>query len=208
MIKSFIQKYILPKELDFISALEEQSLIVNKIASDLYLCFIEENANSCEAIISDEHQAKEIREKNMNELLDTFITPFDRESIYRVITQLDWIALSVRHFVLEAQAYKIRQLDATYADILKNIELQSSMLNVGFKNLKSSQKIVIRNTQDIRDSYEALTDTYIQRMAELSENQDKKDTFIQRELLAQLKEISKRMQMCANSLEDIVMKMS
>jgi len=208
MIKSFIQKYILPKELDFISALEEQSLIVNKIASDLYLCFIEENENSCEAIISDEHQAKEIREKNMNELLDTFITPFDRESIYRVITQLDWIALSVRHFVLEAQAYKITQFDATYADILKNIEAQSSMLNVGFKNLKSSQKIVIRNTQDIRDSYEALTDTYIQRMAELSENQDKKDTFIQRELLAQLKEISKRMQMCANSLEDIVMKMS
>jgi hypothetical protein len=32
--------------------------------------------------------------------------------------------------------------------------------------------------------------------------------FIQKDLLSQLKEISKRMQVCANSLKDIVVKMS
>jgi len=45
-------------------------------------------------------------------------------------------------------------------------------------------------------------------MAKLANSKDMKEVFMHKELLNQLKEISKRMQMCANSLEDIVMKMS
>ena len=208
MITSFIKKYILPKEVDFLAALNEHSMTIKKITDDLYHCFLENDEQSCEAILQDQHKAKEIRDANMKDLLDTFITPFDRESIYRVITQLDWIAISVRHFVIEAKAYKINQLDENYAALIKKLQLQAELLTAGFKTVKSSAKKTADNAQRVRDTYDELMNIYVARMAQLAQCNDTHKVFVQRELLAQLKEISKRMRMCANSLEDIVMKMS
>ena len=162
MITSLIKQYILPKEVDFISSLQEHSSIVHKIVKDLYQCFIDANESSCNAILDDEHMAEVVREKNMNELLNTFLTPIDRESIYRVISQLDWIAVSVRHFVLEARAYNMATLHSGYADILKDIKEQSHMLNLGFINLKNSKPAVVaKNAQDVRDGYEKVVEIYI-----------------------------------------------
>ena len=209
MIGSLIKKYILPKEVDCISGLQSQSLIVHKIIKELYQCFIDANEQSCNAILDDEHQAQAVREKNMNELLDTFLTPIDRESIYRVISQLDWIAVSVRHFVLEAKAYEVKTLDNGYMEIIKNIQEQSHNLNLGFINLrKSNATVVAANAQNVRDGYERVVEVHIQKMAMLSNSNNLKDMFIQKELLSQLKEIGKRLQICANSLEDIVIKMN
>ena len=208
MITSFIKKYILPKEVDFLSALNEHSMIIKQITDDLYRCFLKNNEESCEAILQDQHKAKEIRDSNMKDLLDTFITPFDRESIYRVITQLDWIAISVRHFVIEAKAYKVVQLDEEYASLIKQLQLQAELLTAGFKTVKSSAEKTADNAKRVRDAYDDLMDIYVAHMAQLAQCDDKHKVFVQRELLAQLKEISKRMRMCANSLEDIVMKMS
>ena len=206
MITSLIKKYILPKEVDFISALNQHSELIASIANNLYECFIGVKQNACDSIISDENKAKKMREKNMRELLGTFITPIDRESIYRVVTQLDWIALSINHFRLEAKAYGVDKLD--YIKIIKKIELQSQLLTDGFKTIKSSPKNTSDNAQKVRDLYNELVNIYVQKMAILVNDKDMRVIFVQKELLKQLKEISKRMQMCANSLEDIVMKMS
>jgi len=208
MITSFIKKYILPKEVDFLSALNEHSMTIKKITDELYKCFFNQNEASCEAIIKDQHKAKEIRDKNMKELLNTFITPFDRESIYRAITHMDWIAISMKHFVIEAKAYNISQLDDNYSDLIQYIQLQAELLTAGFKTIKSSAEKTADNAQRIRDTYDDLVNTYVQRMAETANFNNPKEMFIQKELLAQLKEISKRMRLCANILEDIVMKMN
>ena len=56
----------------------------------------------------------------MAELLNVFITPYDKESIYRMIVQLDWIALSVNHFRLEAEVYGIESLHE-YESILATL---------------------------------------------------------------------------------------
>lgn len=206
MILSFIKKYILPKEVDFIAALNQQVLIIMKITNNLYECFIDCKKNSCDSILNDVHHEKQMREKNMRVLLSTFITPIDRESIYRVITQLDWVAISITHFTLEAMAYGTDKLK--YANIIKDIQLQAQLLSNGFKTLKTSPDNTAQSAQKVRDTYNKVVGIYVKEMAKLSNNNDMKVVFTQRELLNQLKEISKRMQMCANSLEDIVMKMN
>jgi uncharacterized protein Yka (UPF0111/DUF47 family) len=208
MITSFIKKYILPKEVDFLSALNEHSMIIKDITDDLYKCFLESNTQSCDAILEDQHKAREIRDTNMKELLNTFITPFDRESIYRVITQLDWIAISIRHFVIETQAYNIHKLDKEYGVIIQHIQLQAELLTAGFKTLKTNQEKTAQSAKRVRDTYDELMDIYVDKMAHLAKAQNIQTMFVQKEILAQLKEISKRMRMTANSLEDIVMKMS
>lgn len=207
MIKSFIKKYILPKEVDFITALQNQSTSVDTIVQDFYSCFMLYDATSCDTLFTSENKSKEIRVKNMNNLLNTFITPIDRESIYRVISQLDWIAESVRHFALEAKECKVTTLQTDYSDIMNLITEQSQRLNAGFMNLNNKISVV-DNAQAVRDGYEKAVKSYIIQMASLSQSNDLHEMFVQRELLAQLREISKRLQICANSLEDIVIKMS
>jgi uncharacterized protein len=205
---SIIKKYIMPKEVDFLLALNQHAMIITKITDDLHKCFIEASQKSCEAILQDIHKSQEIREKNMNELLSSFITPLDRESIYRVITQLDWIAISITHFVVEAKAYEIHSLDENYEVLIKKIQLQSQLLTAGFKTVKTDAQKTAQNAQRVRDTYNELVEMYAKSMALLVSENNLREMFIHKELLGQLKEIGKRMQMCANSLEDIIMKMN
>ncbi|MDH4944099.1 hypothetical protein [Sulfurimonas sp. C5] len=205
---SIIKKYIMPKEVDFLSALNQHAMVITKITDDLHKCFIEASQESCEAILQDIHKSQEMREKNMNELLSSFITPLDRESIYRVITQLDWIAVSITHFVVEAKAYDIHLLDANYAVLIEKLQLQSKLLTAGFKTVKADAEKTAENAQRVRDTYNELVALYAQTMAQLVKENNLKEVLIHKELLSQLKEIGKRMQMCANSLEDIIMKMN
>ncbi len=94
MMVSWIKKYILPKEVDFLSSLHTHAMTIKKIVDDLEQCFSYAKEAHCHAIVEDQHQASAVRDSNMKELLDAFITPVDRESIYRVITQLDWVIQS------------------------------------------------------------------------------------------------------------------
>ena len=208
MITSFIKQYILPKEIDFIASMQEHALIIDSIVNDLYECFIAKKPLNCTKLLESENQARSTREKNMSELLNSFITPIDRESIYRVIFQLDWIAVSIRHFMLEANAYEANDPHITYQELMINIKEQSRLLCNGFSNLKKDSPMVASCAQGVRDGYEKIFEIYIRKMAELSKSNDLREIFVERELLAQLREIGKRFQICANSLEDIVVKMN
>ena len=208
MSTSWIKKYILPKEIDFLSALHTHAMIIKKIIDDFEKCFIKEDEKHCQFILEDQHQAKEIRDSNMKNLLNVFITPIDRESIYRVITELDWIAISMRHFVMEAKAYEITHLDDDYKKMINLLQLQAELLAAGFKTVKSDALKTAESAKRVRDSYDAFVALYIQKMRQISNMTDVRTLFIHKELLFQLKDISKRMRMTANSLEDIIMKLA
>ncbi len=208
MITSFIKKYILPKKIDFISAMSEHALIIKKMTDNLYKCFIQNNSNACSLILEQQKEAVEIRDKNMKDLLNVFITPIDKESIYRVTTQLDWIAISIKHFMLEAQAYGIYKLDSDFAQLIKLLQLQIQLLTAGFKTVKKEPQSTAKNAQRVRDVYDELVSIYINNMAKLANSKNSNTTFSKRELLAQIKDTSQRMRITANYLEDIIMKMS
>ncbi|WP_024851956.1 DUF47 domain-containing protein [Hydrogenovibrio kuenenii] len=209
MLKSLLQKYVLPKEVDFLSALNLHAQAIQRITHDLHACFIEGDEQSCQAIMDDQHQAKVIKESNMNELLNSFITPIDRESIFRIISQLDWLAVSIRHFIIEAKAYEVQQLHNGYNMIFSQICQSADHLANGFDKLITKDNSAVANeAQGVRDSYEVLVEIYVEKMALLAKNNNLQEMFIHRELLQQLKEIGKRFQVCANSLEDILVKMN
>lgn len=209
MIRDLIKKYVLPKEVDFLKGLQEHARTIRHIVEDLQECFINADTQSCQAIIDDEHRASEIRSANMNELLDAFITPIDRESIYRVITQLDWIALSIKHFILEAKAYEIVRLENGYEEFFSKLMVCADTLSQGFDKLGTAKaREVAADAQSVRDTYDSLVQLYVLSMARLARSNDMHHVFVQRELLVQLREIAKRFQVCANSLEDIVVKMT
>jgi uncharacterized protein Yka (UPF0111/DUF47 family) len=206
-IKSLFHKYILPHEVDFIGMLQEQSSATHKMVEDLHKCFTQNKHNECQQVLSDVHKTKELKSRNMEKLLNVFITPIDRESIYRTVTQLDWITIAIKHFVQETHAYNIKDL-SVYKGIFDLIFEGSSCLNDGFEALGKHKHMKVSTlAEETRAFSDKISQAYIEEMVKLSTCKDQRKMFVHREILVQLKEIGRRLNITANTLQDIVVKM-
>jgi len=201
--KGFIQKFILPKEVDLAAALQAQTLATRNIVHDLYAAYILHESGAFSDIKNDTSETRAIKEKNMKELLDVFIAPYDKESVFRIITQLDWVALSVKHFVVEVDAYPDKQALDVYRDIFELLKEMASLLEDGFKQLSKQE---LPSIGLIHDKYDLLVEYRAQHVAQLLQQDDFKHIIIHKDILSQLKEIAKRMQITANTLEDMAIK--
>jgi len=206
-VKSLFKKYIIPHEINIVDMLQEQSSVTHKMIEDLYACFIKENENGCDNIRKDQHKTEHLKQKNMNQLFNSFITPIDRESIYRAVTQLDEISISVKHFVLETKAYKIHEL-VEYKEIFHLIYKASKKLKNGFEALdKNKFAELSRLSQKVRQLTDEISEEYIIQMVKLSSEKDTQKMFKYKEILYQLKSISQKIHTAANTLQDIIVKM-
>lgn len=199
----FIQKFILPKEVDLMAALQAQTTATRSIVHDLYAAFMFHDGKAFSAIKNSTNDIRALKNKNMKDLLDVFIAPFDKESIFRIITQLDWIALSVKHFAIEAEAYNNMHSLDVYRDIFEQLKDMANLLEDGFKQLPRKK---IPNIDLIHEKYDLVVEYRARHVAKLLQQEDCKHIIIHMEILAQLKEIAKRMHISANTLEDMAIK--
>jgi len=199
----FIQKFVLPREVDLAAALQAQTLATRNVVHDLYDACILGEEEAFRAINNDTRETRIIKENNMKELLDVFIAPYDKESIFRIITQLDWIALSVKHFVVEVNAYQEKQRLDDYRNIFELLKEMANLLEDGFKQLSRKEVPAIAL---IHDKYDLVVEYRAQHVAQLLQQEDCKHIIIHKDILAQLKEIAKRMHVTANTLEDMAIK--
>jgi len=201
-----ISNYILPKNVDFNNALQSQAHITRTIVEDLQAACTDNNRALLKHINDHATEARTLKSSNMQELLDVFITSYDKESIYRMITQLDWVALSVKHFALEVQAYEIVSLDEyrTIADVL--VEM-AALLELGITRLSvKNPKAIAPDIDLIHDKYDHVVKLCAQVLAQLLDQEDYKRILVHREVLAQLREVAKRIHITANTLEDMAIK--
>jgi len=202
----FIKKYLLPEEIDFNLALLEQARISRSIIHKLLESCQNENGNMLSGIPADAHSASQLKTQNMTKLQSVFITPYDKESIYRMITQLEWIALSVKHFHLETEAYDMHSL-GEYESILETILKMATALEDGVSQLpaKKLQPISSRMNQ-IYDQYDRVVKACAHASANLLAQDDIKRIIRHKDMLRQLKEIARRIHITANTLEDMTIK--
>ena len=201
-----IQKYLLPKEVDFNAALQKQVAASKQCILDLCQYCEAGDKEALKSIINDEHQSRLLKSKNMHELLDVFITPYDKESIYRIIIQLDWIALSVKHMAIELLAYDI-SCSKDFNKIIDTITNMVEALDKAFLYLPQKKLgKILSNIERIHDHY----DDTVKQCAVLAANYLKKDdlkTYLaNKEIINQLKDIAKHLHLSANTLEDMAMK--
>jgi len=189
--------------MDLVAALQEQTSATRNIVHDLYAAYILHEDGAFIAIKNDTSETRAIKEKNMKELLDVFIAPYDKESVFRIITQLDWVALSVKHFVVEVDAYHEKQDLNVYRDIFELLKEMASWLEYGFNQLSKKE---LPSIALIHDKYDLLVEYRAQHVAQLLQQEDIKHIIIHKDILSQLKEIAKRIQITANSLEDMAIK--
>lgn len=202
----FINKFILPKSVDFVSALKEQTGLTRNIIQDLHAACVNQNPEAFESIRTDAGRALALKSSNMKQLLSVFLTPYDKESIYRLITQLDWVVLSVKHFVIEREVYGISSL-TDYRAIFDLLQEMAALLETGFDQLSARELIALATTTDqIHDQYDQVVESCAIAIAGLFRTGDCVTILRHRDIVAQLKEIAKRIHITANTLEDMAIK--
>lgn len=201
-----IQKYILPKEVDFNAALQQQVNASRNSVLDLCQYCLENNRDALKKITDDERQCRTLKNQNMHELLDVFITPYDREAIYRIIDQIDWIALSVKHLAMELVIFKVK-CPENYRPIFTSLRQMVDALAEGFVFL-ADKKLheIVRVVNEIYVDYDQTVEQCTLAAANHMEHDEIKVYLAHREILIQLKEVAKRIHVSANTLEDMAIK--
>ncbi|TXS96040.1 DUF47 family protein [Parahaliea maris] len=206
MKTGFIEKFILPKSEDFEDAMRQQTLITLNIVGRLEDACACQREEALAAIREDAARALEMKNENMQRLLNVFLTPYDKESIYRFLTQLDWVVLSVKHFVIEQEVYGIASV-ADYREICALLTEMMTLLGKSFDLLAAREMIALAATTDrIEDKYDRVVEGCARAIATLLEAEDCREILRHRDIVGQLKEIAKRIHITANTLEDMAIK--
>ncbi len=202
-----LKDWILPKEIDFFGSLYKQSIATKAVIEKLIEYYSSDSNMDHDELFSLIEEAKNLRKIHIKELNSTFITPVDKEAISRVYTHLNWIVLSIKHLVIEADIYKIFDLK-DYKNILDILFKEINELTSGIKYLsnKNYDKILL-SIDKVINFDDNLIKEYASALAIIFQKAEK-GQMEQKEILSQIKEISKRIHFCANYLEDIVFKLN
>ncbi|HXW52792.1 MAG TPA: hypothetical protein VEL47_01675 [Myxococcota bacterium] len=201
-----LSNLLLPKEIDFFGNLYRQSSLTEEVLATLHNIYFKKSktVDQLDDIIS---RAYQLRKRFLLELNVVLITPIDREAISRTYLSLDWIVLSVKHFNAEINTYNIAPLER-YEKIFISLIQQMTIITQCFLQLKEKKYDEILEALALVISMDDdLISEYSYQLKILFESDVLKDILAQREILSQLKEISKHIHVCANTVEDIVFKM-
>jgi uncharacterized protein Yka (UPF0111/DUF47 family) len=203
-----IKKWILPKEIDFFGMLLNQSKHTQSILGELNQLYTEESSSDIKPLLESIRQVKNIRSENLKALNSSFITPIDREALSRAYSQLYWIVLSVKHLVVEIDTYKIYQLKE-YEIIFKHLEEAISELTNGFEKLKEKKyQTIAENIDQVIHFDNKLIKAYAEILEKIFQEGEFPKLLMHKEILLQLREISKQIHICANILEDMIFKIN
>ncbi|OIR19756.1 hypothetical protein GALL_06400 [mine drainage metagenome] len=198
---------VFPKVPDFFQMLTEQNLkVVHTV--DLLVEYMEHDGPAvADALKLDVHEADLIKARNLHELNDAFSTPIDREDIYRAITALDDVVMYCKTTVHEMDVLGVAP-DAFMRDISQNIKDGVNALAKGFALLGNKPAEAAQYADAARKAERHAEKQYRIALSTLFEGSDYVNMFKRREIYRHLTNAAHHMAQCANTLHDIVVKIS
>lgn len=198
---------VFPKMPDFFSLLTEQCEHVAH-STGLLVEFMESgDAAVGTQIRKDEHEADRIKIRNLHTLNEAFSTPIDREDLHRAIIDLDEIVNYCKTTVSEMDVLGVAP-DKHSLEMAMHIKLGTDALALGFAHLAKTPSTAATDADSARKAERKVEKAYRRAIAELFQGDDYINMFKRREIYRHLSNAADRMANCANTLHDIVVKMT
>ena len=157
---------IFPKVPDFYAMLQEQSALAVKSAAAL-LAYTETGDDAqAELVRSLEHDADEVKERNIAALNEAFSTPMDREDLYRAIVSIDEILNYAKTTVREMQVLGVTP-DAVTLEMAGFLRDGAESLDAGYKTLAAAPSGAEGHAQAARKAERNTEKAYRRALAEL-----------------------------------------
>lgn len=198
---------VFPKVPDFFHMLTEQTNMVVQTV-DLLVEYMEHDGPEvADALKLDVHEADLIKARNLHELNDAFSTPIDREDIYRAIMALDDIVVYCKTTVHEMDVLGVTP-DTFMREISQGIKEGVDALSKGFALLGEKPADAAQYADAARKAERHAEKQYRIALSTLFEGADYVNMFKRREIYRHLTNAAHHMAQCANTLHDIVVKIS
>lgn len=198
---------VFPKVPDFFHMLTEQTIEVALTVSLLVDYMKHGDPAIAESLKENVHQADLLKVRNLHELNDAFSTPIDREDIYRAIMALDDIVMYCKTTVHEMDVLGVKP-DRFMRDISLRIKEGVDALANGFAKLGTTPATAALDADIARKAERHAEKLYRFALPELFEGDDYINMFKRREIYRHLTNAAEHMAQCANTLHDIVVKIS
>ena len=202
-----ILERVFPKMPDFFHMLTEQNIRVAHTVNLLVDYMENGDPTIALALKEDVHAADLIKVRNLHELNEAFSTPIDREDIYRAIMSLDDIVMYCKTTVHEMDVLGVKP-DNFMRDISRHIKEGVDALANGFAKLASTPATASLDADAARKAERHAEKLYRVALPKLFEGSDYINMFKRREIYRHLTNAAEHMAQCANTLHDIVVKIS
>lgn len=198
---------IFPKVPDFFLLLHEQALQVTHTVKLLVDFMGTADGEVAKQIKQDEHAADAMKVKNIHTLNEAFATQMDREDIYRAIMDLDEIVNYCKDCVNEMDILAVAPDRYTY-EMAAALRDGCQSLSLGFTQLGSLPADAAQHADAARKAGRRSEKLYRRALADLFQGDDYLNMLKRREIYQHLDRAAGRMAHCANTLHDIVVKIS
>lgn len=197
---------IFPKSPDFFRLLTEQAgQVIHTVG--LLVDFMGTNDPEIgKQIRRDEHAADAVKVRNLHTLNEAFSTDLDREDIYRAIVSLDDIVNYCKDCVNEMDVLGVGPDKYTY-ELAAELRHGCEALAAGFSRLATAPAEAAEEANAARKHGRAMEKMFRKALADLFQGTDYNGMFRRREIYRHLDRAGERLEHCANTLQDIVVKL-
>lgn len=196
---------IFPKAPDFFGLLSEQAAQVTVTVNLLVDFMATYDEKIGDQIRQNEHAADTVKVNNLHTLNEAFATDIDREDIYRAIMDLDEIVNYCKDCVSEMEALQIAPDKFTY-EMATTLRDGCRTLASGFGRLGAQPVSAANDADAARKSGRRMEKLYRRALSELFQGEDYLNMLKRREIYQHLDRAGGKLEHCANTLHDIVVK--
>lgn len=202
--------WFLPKEAGYFDFFEQHALKIKEAARE-FLHFVDQefiqdaNVKNITAI---EHDADQIAHHCIESLHKTFITPFEREDIFKLISQMDDVIDLIEEAAREIETYHLREMTFEIKDlaqILFNAVIEIEKAIHGLRNLKNAP--ILKDSFNAVHHYENEADTVLRKALGrlFDEEKDAKLIIKWKGVYENIENAIDRCQDIANTIEGVIL---
>jgi hypothetical protein len=192
-----------PREYDFEAMLAHQSgMTVAGVQA--FVAWLETRPLSDpHELVRIESEVDVMRHELEDKLIRSFSTPFDRQDIYSISRQMDYILNFSKETATEMNAFGV-QADKTILAMARSLLSGTECISRGIGNLNSDKDAVEEEIRHARDAYHVMEEEYITGMTVLLRTDDAMTALRTREIYHHLRDAGRAMRDTLDILHNAV----
>lgn len=191
---------------DFFMLLKEQAATTLKGIEALENWLLSGASERCQVVRDLEHQADEQKLVLQKRLVESFVTPVDREDLYDLSVRLDEVINAAKNAAREVEALNFCPRDDYLGEMARTLKEGTRCLYNAFMHLDSNLKEAAAQADLARKSENRFEKIYRQGMRELFELNDFKTILRTVEVYRTMNNAAQRIDMVAEKLHHIIIK--
>lgn len=195
---------IFPPRYDFYGMLRDQAEITAKGVRVLLEWLKTDDLSEPQMLIVIEEEADKMRYAMESKLLEAFITPFDRQDIYSISRQMDYILNYSLSTALEMKAFGVKT-DEAIMRMAETLCEGTTILAAVINKMRFDKKAAESMIQEIRKREREIESMYIESMRHVFAMNDPISVLKKREIYHHLKDAGRTLGITVDILHRIIL---